>query len=269
MTTRYDQSAWRLLDNVLKQGGVGTHAKLRRALRVLAKYRAQIIADTLVARSGRAVRGGPFAGMTMPSQVAEGSYAARLLGCYEQELHPVFARIARTSYDAVIDIGCAEGYYAVGLARLLPNAVVQARDIDANARQLCREAVEANGVADRVIIGGEFTTAHFAGFADRRTLIVCDIEGAEIDLLDPARAPALTAMDLLVEMHDGRDAKISTTLIERFEASHDIEVIRPSGRDTGSIADLAALDELDQLLAVWEWRQSATPWAFMQARGKA
>ena len=96
--------------------------------------------------------GGPFQGMRFGSRAAEGCYLPKLLGCYEHELHPIIARLPRRGYRRVVNIGCAEGYYAVGLARLLPTATVLAFDSTAGARKLCAELAALNGVAERIAI---------------------------------------------------------------------------------------------------------------------
>jgi len=48
----------------------------------------------------------------------------KLLGCYEAELHPVFAKWQAVPFRQVVNVGAAEGYYAVGCARLWPEAQV-------------------------------------------------------------------------------------------------------------------------------------------------
>src|SRR4051812_14244715 len=71
----------------------------------------------ILERYGPVVLSGPFAGMAYVRQAAGSCLAPKLIGCYEAELHGVVARILRTGYTQIVDIGCAEGYYAVGLAR--------------------------------------------------------------------------------------------------------------------------------------------------------
>ena len=63
--------------------------------------------------------------------------------------------VVERRYDALINIGAAEGCYAVGLARLMPGTEVVACDYDASAQAVCRELTEKNGVADRVVVSGE------------------------------------------------------------------------------------------------------------------
>ena len=241
-------------------------SKLHRGLVVLAKYRSNLIARELTRRGGLTVRGGPFAGMTMASRVTEGCSAPKILGSYEQELHGFVRSLPERGYEAVIDIGCAEGYYAVGLARLLPEATIFAYDIDEASRVTCARLAERNGVADRLQVGGQFSPEDFQAFADRKTLVVCDIEGAEVPLIDPAAAPALLAMDILIELHDGIDESISGTIMGRFEATHDITFVQVGERNPGAYPELLKFSHLDQLLAVWEWRGGPTPWAWMTVK---
>src|SRR5207302_4139553 len=97
---------------------------LDRSLRLLAKYRAALIQNTFLKLCGTRVQGGPFAGMEFVSRSAEGCLLPKLLGCYEAELHGFLARLPEIAYETVLNIGCAEGYYAVGIKRLLPSARV-------------------------------------------------------------------------------------------------------------------------------------------------
>ena len=248
-------------------GGTGAlPEKLAIALRLLAKYRATLIQNTVVQQCGTTVQAGPFQGMRFVAQSTEGCHVPKLLGCYESELHPHILAAARRGYDAVINVGSAEGYYAVGLARLMPEARVYAYDTNAASHAVCRSVAETNGVAGRVEVGSTFHGEDFAQFSGRRTLVICDIEGAETALLDPARFTALRAMDVIVELHDSPQAKPSLLIPERFGATHDVTLVRHGGRSVALPALFEPLGHLDQLLAVWEWRSEPTPWAVMLAR---
>jgi ribosomal protein L11 methylase PrmA len=104
---------------------------------------------------------------------SEGGGAPRLMGIYEASLSPIIA----SAPDLIIDIGSAEGYYAVGLARRLHHATFWARDADAHARQKCRDLAGLNGVADRVEVGGKMTHADFDICLRHRSVVIRDIEG--------------------------------------------------------------------------------------------
>ncbi len=114
LTLSATETLRRLLD------GAPSADRLNAALRHLAKWRSALLDNTLTARDGTGVLDGPFKGMAYPVRAAEGARAARVLGAYEAGLEPVIETIIRRAYATVIDIGCAEGYYAVGLARRMP-----------------------------------------------------------------------------------------------------------------------------------------------------
>jgi hypothetical protein len=249
----------------LQRPGLPLDARLYEAIRLLCKYRVLKIGQSLEEGGGMRVRSGPFEGLQFPA-VSEGSYVAKLLGSYEQELHPIIMQVPEQAYDAVINIGCAEGYYAVGLARMLPAMTIYAYDIDAAARQLCRTTAEVNGVAERVVIGEHFAASDFEAFSGKRCFVLCDIEGAELEILRPSEAPALADMDLLVEVHDELRPGCREEVTRRFEPTHDIQPLRFGTRQVDAFPELATLENLDQLLAFWEWRLAGNAWLWLPAR---
>ncbi|MBS1300808.1 class I SAM-dependent methyltransferase [Loktanella sp. SALINAS62] len=246
--------------------GPADNQRLEQALRHLSKWRARLIENTLTAREGRKVLSGPFKGLNYDTRATEGAGAARLIGCYEASLAPVFETIVARAYPVVMDVGCAEGYYAVGLARRMPDTRVVAYDTDPAARAACADLAKRNDVAARVDVHGTVAHADFARCADEKTLILCDIEGAEAALLDPVSAPALAHADILVEVHDCFAPGLSAQIGARFAATHDVQSI---GRaiDMSGLPDwMENLSDLDRLLTVWEWRMGPTPWLWMQSR---
>jgi SAM-dependent methyltransferase len=264
LNTDYAQA----LDHAVQQRGraPSTSAYLTYVLRLLSKWRSRIIANTLLQREGAVILNGPFAGMIYGDEATEGSLAARLLGSYESELHPTILGLVGSGLETVIDIGCAEGFYAVGLARLLPEVQVYAQDVDPNARKACAELARKNAVEDRVLVGGLFEGADFARFSDRRTLVFIDAEGAENELLDPEAFPALRAMMVIVETHERERPGVLERLVARFAPSHEIERIDLGPKTTPLPTWLGEFGHLDQLLAVWEWRAYPTPWLVMRPR---
>jgi hypothetical protein len=242
------------------------HPALYRVLRFLSLWRAIVLAQAYVAREGAVVYQGLFRGMSYLEQSSQGTLLPRLLGIYEAELHPHFEALVRDGLDVIVDVGCAEGYYAVGLARLAPEVVVHAHDIDPKARKACAELAQLNGVAERVVVGGEFKPADFQGFAGRRVLVLVDAEGAEVEILDPALAPALAEMSIVVETHDLFRPGAEALIVSRFSATHEITRVlqRPKAYDMPPWME--GYTDLDLLLASWECRDQPTPWLVMRPR---
>jgi hypothetical protein len=244
--------------------GDPTPERLAGCMRYLAKWRSQMLEATILARSGEVVQSGPFKGMLYPVTAAEGSRVSRLLGVYEASLIPVIEKIIARGYPTVMDVGCAEGYYAVGLALRMPQTRVLARDLSGDARERCARMAAANGVTDRVEIGGEVTAKDFDLCGQARTLVLCDIEGAEDALIDPATAPGLCHADILIEVHEGFRPGLLGRIAERFRTTHWITRIGRSLADDALPEWSETLSDLDRLLMMWEWRSSPTPWLWME-----
>jgi hypothetical protein len=210
-----------------------------------------------------------FAGIGLPTGASwgDGDLAPKLLGCYEAELHPALEKAIARRPEIVVNVGCAEGYYAVGLARRLPEAVVHAFDISEPAQAVCAAAAEKNAVGERVRIGGRCDPATLVELAQgRRALILMDCEGGERELLDAATTAALAECDVLVECHDFMDRSITPNLTALLQARHEAEAIREGARDPSQYAILRQLNSLDRWLMVCEFRPEVMNWIAAWAR---
>ena len=256
------------LSRTLERKDVSPTNILYSSLRLLCKWRCVLIQNTLLKKSGTTVIQGPFSGLEFVRESAEGCHIPKLLGCYEQPLHPHIEALRSRGYEAILNIGCAEGYYAVGLARLNQNTLVYAFDIDHRARVSCKELALKNHVQDRVIVEEEFTKETFSNFSRLRTLVFCDIEGHERDILDATACTELRSMDVIVESHDCIHPGTTGLLVDRFKETHDITIVKDNGSRnlTGLPSWFNELENLDQLLSVWEWRSGPTPWLVMTAK---
>ena len=212
------------------------------------------------------VKSGPFKGMRYVSRSPWGAFVPRLLGIYEQELHPILADICRQPYPTVVDVGCAEGYYAVGLALRMPSSHIYAYDTDARARAICSRLARLNEVSDRVHVGDLCDSRALNGLSLKGGLLVCDCEGGELDLLDPDRTPGLRECDFIVETHDFIKPGICASLERRFADTHDIRRIPTEPREPAHYPGLASLAPADQQHAVSEGRPATMHWLFMKAR---
>ena len=207
----------------------------------------------------------------------------KLVGSYEAELHPLMTRIVERGYSRVIDIGCAEGYYAVGLALRLPSAMVHALDVNPVAREWCEELARLNGVADRVVVD-DCDISRVRNLTAEPALVICDCEGHEVDLLRADEAPGLTGCDILVELHDPcarrfpetispwlqewplMDRRVTETIRRRFEDTHEVELIPSAPRDSAAYPILRCLSRGDAQLATAELHPADSQWAFFRSQ---
>jgi hypothetical protein len=252
-----------LLKSIARRLAPQSYSKLqeRRTKSLLKKVTARILE-----RYGPVVQDGPFADMKFVSEASNSSVVPKIVGSYESELQDIIRGLVSDKYDAIINIGCAEGYYAVGLARLFPSASVHAFDLDPLARRLCAEMAAANELT--VAIHGECTAQLLNELVTKfgRALIVCDCEGAEVQILDPSVVNGLSACDMLVELHDFVDPTISGTIQARFQDSHEVRIIDSQPRNPAEFSAASFLSPLEQRVAVSEFRPNNMQWAFMRAK---
>lgn len=214
------------------------------------------------------VLGGPFAGMRYFNEVVWGPITPKWFGSYEQELHDVIRDVLDRQYNVIVDVGAAEGYYAVGLARLFPGASVFSYDIDPFARKLQDNLARLNNVENLRI--GTRCTYDDLSVLSKGGLLISDIEGFEYDLLDPSCAPSLLQCDILIEVHPFRGLssdQVRDALLKRFAPTHRAQLLKVRARDpstydswSGHVLDqkvlLAALDEHRELSQEWLWIQT-------------
>lgn len=216
------------------------------------------LALQISAMSGSLVQAGPFNGMHLDFNAFPAHTAPKLLGSYESELHGALETAIDRRPALVINIGSAEGYYAVGLARRLPHALVVACDADPKARRATFRNAALNGVGDRVEVIGAVTRRRLERLRTRarggRILVVSDCEGAEVDLLDPAGVPMLRRADVLVELHPRVRSDVEQELRCRFRTTHDCRTLDPDGLAAKLTMAPPWLDEPARRLAVDERR---------------
>jgi hypothetical protein len=216
--------------------------------------RQQRVIAALIDEHGPVVQSGPFQGLRLPVTSAWGNLAPLLVGSYEGELHSAVNELIAAAPERVVNVGSAEGYYAVGFALRLPGAEIYAFDINDDAQELTRETGRMNGVTERLHVAAECTVEGLDRLLTPRTVVVMDCEGCELELLRPDRAPALSQATVLVEFHDFIEPGISSAISERFAGSHSIQVIAAEERVAADYPALAKLTPRERTIALNEWR---------------
>ncbi len=215
--------------------------------------------QNVVSQYGSTVLAGPFKGMKYPLESLRNRHSIPILfGSYECELHPAVESAISKKFSTIVDIGCAEGYYAVGLA-LRTGAPVIAFDCDPGERRHCKEMARLNDVAGRVTVRGWCSGSTLKKISHGRCFIVCDCEGYEFDLFSDDVIRRLDHSDLLIEIHEseGKDAKV---LVERFAKTHLATIFRfdPSNFGPGVPEDLKNLGR--------DIRSRDQQWVYLTAR---
>src|SRR4029450_13683825 len=174
--------------------------------------------DDIWRQTGGRIASGPFQGLQYGHSPQIGIFPQKLLGTYECELWPIVEEIVAKPYSLVIDVGAAEGYYVCGLAKRMPEARVIAFETQRTCHSQLRAIAVANGLQERITIRGFCSPSDLAQAVEvgNRTLVVCDSEGGERDLLDMDRVPALRNVDVLVEVHENLAPGVGAAIERQF-----------------------------------------------------
>lgn len=177
-------------------------------------------------RTNRVVQDGPFKGMRYIGRAYGSVYFPKLLGIYEREIYPYLDRVIPHGHDVMVDIGVAEGYFAVGLA-FKQSAPVVGFESDPDAARAANDLARLNGVSDRVEIKGLCTPSILQSTLQPAAspFLMCDVDGYETELLSATRVPALTKTTMLVEIHEFARPGVTAELFRRFGATHVMEVV--------------------------------------------
>jgi hypothetical protein len=199
-----------------------------------ARFKRSVIAPRFLERLNKShtVVGGPFRGMRYQGKAVCGPAAPKLLGVYESELAPWLRKWSAIPFQNIINVGAAEGYYAVGCAMLWPHATVMAFESTEEGRALLARNVEINGLQSRVKIMGHCGQKQLqAAMPDGQgSLVIIDVEGAESHLLKPTIIRSLADAYIIVEIHDFVDEWVGETVWSQLQSSHVIAEVRTERR---------------------------------------
>lgn len=208
---------------------------------------------------------GPFKGMKILKEMAwfDGNLGTKVLGCYEQELHEFIEdeinylkKLGRP--PIILDIGCSEGYYAVGMALRIPGAKVVAVDSSDEALRITQLAAKANDVV--------IETLKDCPYDIKPDFVICDCEGGEMVYLDPDKFPGLRDATILVECHDMENTPATKTMGDRFKVTHNVWILFEGGRNPNQFDILGEFDSLMRWLAVSEGRPCIMHWLQMRVK---
>lgn len=232
------------------------------------RARVQRVTPRVLTHANGRILTGPFAGMPYITEAHCSQLGPKLLGTYELEIADIIRNVGTLRPDLIVDAGAAEGYYAIGLMRLAPEARVVAFEAEADARRSLGELADLNAVRDRVDLRGRCEAADLevalAGAA--RPFILMDIEGGERFVLDPGLAPRLRSAWILVELHPDTFDGLQDLLATRFASSHRVTYVAARDRGARDLPELAGFSRGDLAAAAWEGRDSQQGWLWMEPR---
>jgi hypothetical protein len=221
--------------------------------------------DALMRASGGRVLSGPFAGMAYTGEAVGSQPGPKLLGTYESELAAVVDDCCTRTFANVVDVGAAEGYYAIGTLRRMPNANGVAFESEPAGQRLLESMAKLNGVSNRLAIHGQCALPDLSAALKPGTsnLVIMDVEGAEDELLDAQRCAGLGSAWILVETHEHLAPGVTGRLMRRFEATHEIKRIDSQPLSATTLPTIPGLSPATIRLLADEMRSHPMSWLWM------
>jgi len=223
---------------------------------------------------GDTVKYGPFKGFSLVNRSGWSSNdrVSMLLGIYESRVLDVLIK-ALSNRSCFIDIGAADGYYAVGLAMQSNVTIVHAFEIDNRSRELILENANRNSTANKVKIHGEACAnalSEIVATNQSNSVILIDIEGAEFHLLkNKCLLTKLRNEIIVIELHDFLRDNPETErkdLFDDLSVNFDLFTFTSGPRDVSNIAELNRLPEDIAWLIISEGRRQSMSWVMCLPR---
>ena len=170
---------------------------------------------------------GPFSGLILHNRGLGSAYFPKLFGTCEECLHQTIYGLALNEYDNLIVFGVGEGYYGLGLYKLLkPKNNTILYDILEENIIACNVNAEINNIKEISILKEKVNADTLLTFNElEKSLIFCDIEGDEVNVFTDQNIYLFKNADLIIEIHDHVDIEIYDFLVKLFYQTHNIETI--------------------------------------------
>jgi len=211
---------------------------------------------------------GPFKGLKYPDAFAIRSvFLPKLIGCYEAEIYPVIKNWIKNKndYSKLINIGCAEGFYAVGIASKMPNIDILVFDmLDEAIEKVKKLAIFNNISLERFEFQSECTLEKLQNIdLGEKPFVICDCDGCEKHIFTKKMAQLLSNAELIIELHGHYDVRNSTQVIYNFLDTHNLQLIQNRKKNPSSYPELKAYSQSAAEKAITERRDGFHEWAYL------
>ena len=217
---------------------------------------------------------GPFSGIKLSKNPWWGSYdqTSKILGEYEKEvLDKLIYFLSLNKNSTFIDIGAADGFYAVGVAFKNLADHIYAFEISSQGRSELKKNAILNQCDDKITIldRANLDTLKKIFKELKNVVVIIDIEGNEYDLLDIGVLELLINSFVIIELHPNKikNEKIKESkLIKNAENFFKISKIYRESYNPNSFKIFNNLSDDERLLALSEGRSSNPKWLVLEPK---
>ncbi len=237
--------------------------------KAIVKHHRKSLSRKIFAQHNGTIQRGPFQGMRLHgvANISQAAHGLKIFGLYESPIMDIMLNWCPT--EVLVDIGAGDGYYPVGMLRA--NLIKKAVCFEATkaGRKAIQINADLNGVGDRIEILGKADS----GFASimvglnlplQGTIILCDIEGGEFDIITRNLIEQLSGAKFIIELHEQLIEKdksdLRQKLLAEFPENYHKTILADSPRQWNGIPELEAMHDLDRALITSEGRKLLGEW---------
>jgi len=241
--------------------------------KAILKQRRKMLARSIFDRYNGVVQRGPYSGMKLGdrSNISQGPLGLKILGLYEslvvEKIHSI------KDFDDFINFGAADGYMALGP---LFNASCKRAicfEMTKEGRDAVKRNAEINNILDALVIKGKVDQHIISLLSELKinpsgSVVLCDIEGAEFEVLTKEVFTFLRGATIIVELHDkliNNGHGLREKLLKNIPSDAHTQIIsqkRASSFD--GISDLEELNDSDRALVMSEGRKFFGEWLVVE-----
>lgn len=245
---------------------------LNAASKAIAKQRRKSLSNEIFSRHNGEVQLGAYKGLKLQgdSNVSRGPLGLKIFGLYETQV--VNEITASAPFTDLINLGAADGYMSLGplFAGLCDRSICF--EMTEEGRNAVQANAEMNGVAENVVIRGiadETLGAQLneIGADLSKSVILCDIEGAEFDVLTEELLAALKNARIIVELHDRvmpGGLALREALIARIPEGNHARILKAEANTFNGIEELERMHDIDRSLVLSDGRKIIGEWLVIE-----
>jgi len=213
---------------------------------------------------------GLFRGMKLSQSASWSVYdrAPMLLGIYEEEVLEIILKLP-AHIDVFINIGAADGYYAIGALTSGRFRKSIAYEMEETSRRAMADNALLNNVVPHISIRETADTQTLSLISDDlrgNSFVLIDIEGYEFTLLNDKNLTLLKDTFVVVEIHifDAESVDQYQLLLERCKNTHKTRVVMTGARDLSRYPEISHFSDNDRWLLCSEGRPYNMSWLVLE-----
>jgi len=214
---------------------------------------------------------GPYKGMFFSenNHWGIGDLGPKIIGLYEFEVqNKLIDLVSNFKIENFVNIGAAEGYHAIGIAKKtrIQNFVLY--EIDKKGQEILKENILKNELKKNIKIENKANLNSIYELNKKldfsKTLFLIDIEGYELELFNDEILGLLKNSFLIIENHRFLLSKTKQIkyqeLVNKFDDSFNVELVSNTGRNISQINEIRNFSENELMMISSESRPKMMEW---------